>query len=395
MRGATIPVNLSGQSHSGGLAVSLRRPYLFLMAYGLTIVVPTFNEAGNVESLVDRLEAALTDTAWEVVFVDDDSTDGTAEVVRRLSRHRDNVRLIVRVGRRGLATAAVEGMLSSTAPVLAVMDGDLQHDPAVLPGMLSTLERNNLDIVVASRFAGGSRVEGLSESRKLLSRVGNSIARRVARAELSDPLTGFFMLRQSLLDEVVHDLTGTGFKILLDIFASAKRGLRFEEVPMTFHERHSGESKLDVTVMLAFAAMIFDKLVGRIVPVGLLAVLLAIAAGIALHMLFLAALMTWTAASFGAAQAVAAIAVMITGCVAALRFESSFRRARRRDVVGAFLVFGVAAAFGLAANLWLAWLVTQAGAGWMIAGLCGGAIGVLWTYVVGQAVLRSRGAARA
>ncbi len=377
----------------GGLAVCSRAPYLSFMAYGLTIVVPTFNEAGNVEPLVERLDAALRDTAWEVVFVDDDSTDGTADIVRRLSQQRENVRLIVRVGRRGLATAAVEGMLSSTAPVLAVMDGDLQHDPAVLPGMLSTLQRNNLDIVVASRFAGGSRVDGLSASRKLLSRVGNSIARRVARAELSDPLTGFFMLRQSLLDEVVHDLTGTGFKILLDIFATAKRALRFEEVAMTFHERHSGESKLDASVLLAFAALIFDKLVGRIVPVGPISALLATAGGIALHMLLLAALVGWTT-PFVLAQAVAATAVIMAAITVTLRFGSAVKYRRGRHFIGAFLVCGGSVSFGLAANLWLAWTVEQAGGGWALAGLSGAAVGVLWTYIVGQTVVRSRAAAR-
>ena len=186
-RRAVEPVNLRGC----GLAVCRAAPYVFLMAYGLTIVVPTLNEAGNIEPLVDRLAAALPDSAWEVVFVDDDSTDGTADVVRRVSRQRDNVRLILRVGRRGLATAAIEGMLSSSAPVLAVMDGDLQHDASVLSGMLARLTEGDLEIVVASRFAGGSRVDGLSEPRKVLSRVGNSIGRRVARAELTDPLTGF------------------------------------------------------------------------------------------------------------------------------------------------------------------------------------------------------------
>ena len=365
------------------------------MAYSLTIVVPTYNEVGNVEPLVERLDAALGSVAWEVVFVDDDSTDGTAAAVRRLSERRDNVRLIMRVGRRGLSTAAVEGMLSSTAPVLAVMDGDLQHDPAVLPGMLARIERNNLDIVVASRFAGGSRVEGLSESRQALSRIGNSVARRVARADLSDPLTGYFMLRHSLLDEVVHSLTGTGFKILLDIFASAKRPLRFEEVPMIFHERRSGESKLDLSVMLAFGALIFDKLIGQIVPAGLLSLLTATAGGILLHMVMLTVLVGGKIVPFAVGQAVCALSVTMLGFALAMHLGPDVKRRGGRYLVGTFMVLGAAATMGLAANLWLAWTIEQAGVGWPVAGLFGASIGVLWTYAVGQTVVRSGGTASA
>lgn len=365
------------------------------MAYSLTIVVPTFNEVGNVEPLVQRLGAALGDLAWEVVFVDDDSTDGTAAAVRRLSEKHDNVRLIVRVGRRGLASAAVEGMLSSTAPVLAVMDGDLQHDPAVLPGMLARIEHNNLDIVVASRFAGGSQVDGLSDSRRMLSRIGNSIARRVARADLTDPLTGYFMLRQSLLDEVVHDLTGTGFKILLDIFASADRKLRYEEVPMTFHERHSGESKLDFSVMLAFGAMVFDKMVGRMIPAGLLSLLTVTAGGIVLHMIMLAVLVGGNVVPFALGQAVCAVSVIMIGFALAMRLGSDVKRRGGRYVIGRFMVLGAAAALGLAANLWIAWTLEHAGVGWPVAGLFGATIGVLWTYAVGQSVVRSGGTASA
>lgn len=365
-----------------------RPPYLFLMAYDLTIVVPTLNEAGNVEPLVERLAAALPDTAWEVVFVDDDSTDGTADVVRRISRGRDNVRLILRVGRRGLATAAIEGMLSSSAPVLAVMDGDLQHDASVLSDMLTRLKQADLDIVVASRFAGGSQIDGLSESRKLLSRIGNSIGRRLARAELTDPLTGFFMLRQSLLDEVVHDLTGTGFKILLDIFASAGRPLRFEEVPMTFHERHSGESKLDMGVMLAFGGLIVDKLIGRYVPVGVLVLSFAMVAGLALHMITLSGLITWASLPFASAQAIATLFVIGVGFLGARRLSASFRRVIAGNIAG-LAVFGMAAAIGVMVNLWIASSVEQRGVDWCIAGLVGASVGLLWTYLVGQTVIRS------
>lgn len=117
----------------------------------LCIVVPTFNEAGNVAVLVERLTEVLAGTDWEAVFVDDDSPDGTAARVRTLGRADGRVRCIRRIGRRGLSSATIEGMLSTSAPFVAVMDGDLQHDEALLPQMLDRLRSGAAELVIASR----------------------------------------------------------------------------------------------------------------------------------------------------------------------------------------------------------------------------------------------------
>lgn len=355
-------------------ADALCTPYLSIMVYDLTIVVPTLNEAGNIEPLLDRLDAALATVAWEIIVVDDDSSDGTADAVRQAVKTRDNVRLIVRVGRRGLSGAAIEGMMASTAPYIAVMDGDLQHDETVLPGMLARARQNQLDIVVASRFAGIDRPEGLSSARQMLSRVGNSLSRIVAKADLSDPLSGFFLLHQSLRDETVRDLNGTGFKILLDIFASAKRPLAFTEVPMRFRERHSGESKLDASVMLAFAAMIGDKMVGRFLPIAYIAMAFGILASVGFHLLLMIGLFAGTDMSFMACLALAASLCLAATLWITTRFGPG-GGASPAKLAG----LAVAALPGLIANVLLTTTLGDPDINWMAVAGFGALVGALWT----------------
>ncbi len=251
------------------------------------VVVPVLNERDNLAAVAAAVAEALDPVVpWELVFVDDDSRDGSAEVLAALTRRNPRVRSLRRVGRRGLSTAAIEGMLASSAPVLAVMDGDLQHDASLLATMYTTLTTAPLDIVIASRFAPGGSAGGLSsEGRERLSRWGNALARKVMGAPLTDPLTGFFMLRRPLLDSVVHRLSGRGFKILADIFASADRVPRWAEVPLIFRERTAGESKLDARVMVDFALLLVEKAARDRLPLGFVVQLmewLGLAAGFAL-----------------------------------------------------------------------------------------------------------------
>ena len=178
------------------------------------VVLPTYNERENVPLVIGRLENALQGLTWEAIFVDDDSPDGTADVIAAHVREASNIRLIHRVGRRGLASACIEGMMATQAPFIAVMDTDLQHDERILPQMLAQLRQKPLDIVIGTRNAGGGSMGEFGRKRVLLSQLGQRISHTVCRCELTDPMSGFFMLRRSFLLEVVHDLQGGGFKIL-------------------------------------------------------------------------------------------------------------------------------------------------------------------------------------
>src|SRR5688572_7571857 len=152
----------------------------------LAVVLPTFNERGNVAPMVARLEAALGPSGWEAIFVDDDSRDGTADEARRIAAADPRVRVLQRIGRRGLASAAIEGMCATAAPVVAVMDADMQHDPALLPQMLAAIRSGEYDLAVASRFApGASMADWNRPDREKASAFANALARKVTGIELS------------------------------------------------------------------------------------------------------------------------------------------------------------------------------------------------------------------
>ena len=188
----------------------------------LSVIVPCYNERPNVAPMIAKLDAALAGIAWEVIYVDDDSPDGTAAEVRRIAQTDARVRCIRRVGRRGLASAVIEGALSSSAAFVAVIDGDLQHDETRLPVMLEALRTGDYDLAVASRHVEGGDNAGLAGRwRHMLSDGGIALSQAFLPVKLTDPMSGFFMLPRPLFEELAHGLNGQGFKILLDLVLSS------------------------------------------------------------------------------------------------------------------------------------------------------------------------------
>jgi dolichol-phosphate mannosyltransferase len=233
------------------------------MSCELTIVIPAYNERENIFPLLGRLRSALNDISWEVIFVDDDSPDGTATRVREAALDDPRVRLVRRLGRRGLSSACIEGMLASCAPFLAVMDADMQHDETIIPSMLKAVKSDGFDIAVGSRYVTGGGMENWSEDRKLKSLRATRFAQRLTGVELTDPMSGFFLLRRELLERALRHLNGRGFKILLDIMMSAPQPVRFKDIPYTFRLRQQGESKLTFKVVVDYFLLVFDKALRR------------------------------------------------------------------------------------------------------------------------------------
>lgn len=367
------------------------------MTVDLAIVIPTLNEAGNIRPLIRGLDGALAGLSWEVVFVDDDSVDGTVEVIREVALERPNVRYLQRIGRRGLASACIEGMLSTPAPVLAVMDADLQHDEGLLPGMYRTLIEGGHEVVVASRFLEQSSLGTFSSARERLSRMGIRMSGWVCKAELSDPMSGFFMLRREVLQEVVRDLSGQGFKILLDIFASSERPLSFAEVPLHFRERNSGASKLDTMVMLEFISLVADKTLGRYVPVRFVEFVLVGLLGVIIHLLLLGAAFKGAGIDFYLAQGLATFAAMTGNFYFNNRLTYRDRRLRGRDFYTGLLSFYFACSIGALINLEMSSAIFGHGAGWALSGIVGAVVGSVWnfgitsTFTWNPKTVRSRG----
>ncbi|HEV2365945.1 MAG TPA: glycosyltransferase family 2 protein [Caulobacteraceae bacterium] len=348
---------------------------------GLTVVIPTFNERENVAVLVDRLETVLAGIAWEAVFVDDDSPDGTAAAVKALATSDSRIHCLRRVGRRGLAGAVLDGMMMSAAPHLAVMDADLQHDERLLPRMLALLDAGQADLVVASRYLeAGAEPEGLSPSRRLGSRVAVAIARRVLRADISDPVSGFFMIRREAVDRVAQRLSDQGFKILFDIIASQPAPLRIVELPFDFGRRRAGASKLDSRIVIDYLGLVFSKLSGGLLPPRALFFALVGTCGLVVHLISLRIGLALGLA-FISAQGAAAVVAMTSNYLVNNAITYRDRRLHGWKLITGYLKFCGLCGLGLVANVAVAGLVHQFEPIWWLAGAAGALFGAAWNYV--------------
>ncbi|HEY2445958.1 MAG TPA: glycosyltransferase family 2 protein [Rhizomicrobium sp.] len=346
----------------------------------LSIVVPTFGEKDNVGELVRRIDLALPRTRWEIVFVDDDSPDGTADAVRKLSQRDPRVRCIHRIGRRGLSSACVEGILATSAPYVAVMDADLQHDERILPLMLLRLTEGSVDIVIGSRHVEGGSIGDWDGGRAAMSRFATGLSRLATHADLRDPMSGYFMMRRDCFMEVARGLSLIGFKILLDIFASAPKPLKYEEIPYRFRGRVFGESKFDAAAMWDYLMLLADKTVGHLVPPRFVAFSIVGALGTLVHMAFLSLLLKGFGFGFDYSQASAAVVAMTGNFFLnnALTYRDK-RLSGTRMLLGLF-TFYAACGIGAAANVGIAdWLFVSHHA-WWVAGLSGVLIGAVWNY---------------
>jgi dolichol-phosphate mannosyltransferase len=352
-------------------------------ALRLSIVVPTFNESTNVRELLHRLEAVLGPAGWEVVFVDDDSPDGTADAVRAIAQADLRIRCLQRVGRRGLSSACIEGMLSAAAPTIAVMDADLQHDETILPAMLAEIERG-ADLVVGTRYALGGSTGELSKTRRGISRLAAAAGRLVARHPVSDPMSGFFMLQRRVLASTVHHLSGLGFKILLDILATVKGPVRIAEVPYEFRPRAAGASKLDEAAAWDYGMLLADKTIGRFVPVRLVSFLLIGGLGILVHMAVLTLLYRGFAVGFIGAQTGALLVAMVFNFTLNNVLTYRDRRLKGWAWLRGLLSFILACSVGALANVGVAAYLVAGRTQWVLAGLAGVLVGAVWNYAITQ-----------
>lgn len=356
-----------------------------MRALELAIILPTFNERGNLAPLIERMAAALQGAGWwEVIIVDDDSADGTADEARALARADPRVRVIQRIGRRGLASAVIEGFCATAAPYVAVMDADHQHDPALLPAMLAVLKTGEAQVCVASRFMhGASTADWAAPQRERLSGFANRIARALTGVALTDPMSGYFMLETAQARALAPRLSGVGFKILLDLLASADAPLRVKELPLEFAARRAGASKLDRGVLFDFLAGVYDKWLGRVIPTRFALFGTVGALGVGVHMAVLAALLLVAGKGFAVAQTGAVLAAMSFNF-----WLNNWLTYRDKRLVGAVAVlrgwagFCAACSVGALANVAIASFLEARGLMWALAALIGIIVGAVWNYAL-------------
>ncbi|MGA8775534.1 MAG: glycosyltransferase family 2 protein [Terriglobales bacterium] len=348
----------------------------------LAVVIPTYNEKENVPVVLSALARSLYGVDWEAIIVDDDSPDGTAESVREMAATNPRIHVIERIGRRGLSSACIEGMLSTSAPYIAVIDADMQHDETVLPKMLEKIRDEHLDLVVASRNLASGGMGEFSRGRVWLSNLGNRVSRLVCHCDISDAMSGFFVIDRHFFQEIVHRLTGSGFKILVDILASSRRPVRVAEVPYRFRNRARGESKLDVNVELEYLFLLIDKMIGNYVPTRFVLFVLVGSLGMMIHLSTLALLYAVAKESFIVAQTAATVAAMTFNFLLNNIVTFRDRRLRGWRLLTGLLTFYGACSLGALMNVSFAEFLHRQAIPWYVAGVSGTAISSVWNYGV-------------
>jgi dolichol-phosphate mannosyltransferase len=349
----------------------------------LSIVLPTFNERVNVGPIVEQLLPLGDSYNLEILFVDDDSSDGTADAILRLSRQYPCIRLIRRVGRFGLSSAIKEGILDSTGDVILVMDCDGQHEPAAVFTTVSKLLDSDLDLLIGSRFHPEASIEGLSAKRQRQSTLANRVARfSLPRYRtLTDYMSGFFALRPERALGYVRQVDVSGFKFLYELLALSGGHLRVAEVPLEFQARISGESKLNLAVVWDLGISILHTLLLRSVPRRALSFALVGATGIVSHLLLFSVAHKWLAFTFEQAQTSAVIGAASTNFLINNLLTFRVQQLKGLALLIGLIRFLLVTSLGMVANVGVSSVIYHQGSGTALMAMFAGiAVDFVWKY---------------
>lgn len=354
----------------------------------LSLVLPTYNEKENLPELLGKLKTVLSSIPHEVIIVDDDSPDGTWKAAQEIAASDDHVRVIRRVGRRGLSSAVIEGFLSAKGGVLAVADADGQHDLSLVPKLYDAV-KSGAGLAIGSRYTEGGSVGQWDERRHFLSKIATGLAIRLCRVRVTDPMSGFFALNRKTFEEILPRLNPRGFKILLDVLVHAPSSLTVKEVPFTFGVRTHGESKLSRRVQIEFLEYLYDAAFGRVIPltlieycvVGLLGVIVNLAAYFATESLL-------GEISFGTLSSIP----LLAGIEAAIFFNFllnnawtfSYAKLRGWKAVTGFIKYNIVCAFGALANIAVTSFLYAYGMSPIASLAIGAFLGMIWNYTIGR-----------
>jgi dolichol-phosphate mannosyltransferase len=263
-----------------------------------------------------------------------------------------------------------------------VMDADLQHDETLLPAMLDILRKGDSDIVIGSRYIPGGGVGQWNKARAWISRWATQLSHIVLKANLADPMSGFFMMtHEAMLRCIRGNLSGIGFKILLDLFASSPQPLRFQELPYQFRERHAGESKLDTMVAWEYFLLLVDKIIGHTVPVRFIAFSLIGCVGVIVHLLVLTLIYRAMDISFVVGQTLATLMAMTSNFFLNNVFTYRDMRLHGWGLIRGWCSFILACSLGALANVGIATYLFELQTFWMSSAVAGVLVGAVWNYV--------------
>ena len=356
----------------------------------LSIITPTYNEAKNIEKLIKLIEISLNKYEYEIIFVDDNSSDNTHEIIKKIAHKKNNVRCLRRIGRRGLSSAVIEGCLSSSSDLLLIIDSDLQHDEKKIPIMIELLKEEKLDLVIASRFFKNKEVLGLTKYRIILSKIANSLANTISKTKLTDPMSGFFLIKRSMFDRLAPNLSGLGFKILLDIFSSSQNKIRYKEIPFKFKKRIHGESKLDSLVLWEYLLLLWQSKFGKIISARFFSFCLIGGSGVIVHIIALYFFIS-IEYSFLYAQTLSTFIAMTSNFF--LNNMLTYRDKRKKGLflIKALFLFYLTCGVGASANIGISNLlflsnIKGVSGIWYLSGFIGAIVGSVWNYLMSSLV---------
>ena len=351
----------------------------------LSVVAPTYREAANVPILFDRLKNVLAGESWELIVVDDNSPDGTSDIAFSLAASDPRLRCIRRVNRLGLAGAVIEGILSSSADFVAVIDADMQHDERVLAKMRQALA-DGADLAIGTRVSDEAVERGLSPARQRLSDLAASLFKLVSGLAVKDPMSGFFMIRRAIVAAIAPQLSPDGFKILADILLCAPKGMKIVETPYAFRRRRAGQSKLTAVVGLDFLGLVAHHASAGLLPIRFALFATVGAIGLVVHLIVLRVMVGLNGPiAFGVDQLVATLAAMTSNFL--INNEVTYREYRYRGwskLVG-LMFFALVCSVGAIANIDIASWLYKSRPVWWVAGVSGALVGVVWNYAVSSA----------
>lgn len=348
----------------------------------LSIIIPTYNESDNIKKTINNIEKVMGNFSYEIIVVDDNSPDNTAEKVRQLSRKKNNIRCIHRIGRRGLSSACLEGFLSSSSSYIAVMDADGQHDETLLPKMLSSLREESIDLINASRYMKNGSTGTLSKSRVFISRIATKLSNLILPYKITDPMSGFFMFKTKSIFPYYQLLSAQGFKILLDILVNSNNNIKLKELPYKMKQRSKGQSKLDSLVVTDFFWVFIEKLIGYKISRQFIAFLLVGFSGLFVHFLTLAILNQILDIDFTIAQASSILVAMTSNFFLNNQFTYKQNRLTGFRVITGLFSFYLACTLGALINWQFSILLYNSEFIWWLAGLSGAIVGAVWNYTM-------------
>ena len=356
------------------------KPLAPARGYDLAVVVPTFNEADNVAGIVTSLDIALHAIRYEIVFVDDWSSDGTAARIEVLAADRADIRVIRRFDRRGLSSAVIEGMMATMAPIVAVIDGDGQHDEQLLPRLFALVRSGSADVAIGSRYCANGSTGDWGSFRLRCSRAATRLSRLVLQSPVADPMSGFFVVRRDKVEALLPRLSGRGFKILFDLLSSSPEPLRAIELPFKFRPRTAGESKLGTGVVLDYLVTITDRLIRRVLPSRLVMFATVGTLGLGVHLAVLKTVLANADARFAVAQTIAVLAAIAFNFLVNNAITFRDRTLRGWRFVTGLLSFYAVCGLGALANVGIGVVLFSEHHRWWVSGVAGALVGSLWNF---------------